>query len=198
MVGETIWLDNPFKEIAFSWRHLFLFVFEDGLLKLWAFKDSKEKFEDLEWRKDFREAFSDSKPKLYAIEHGNNTRLIIVAGTFLHVIDFYEYGLGFQEALANAQQTFNLKTLRNESYSLSTPSLIRGGQSIGWIDKITNTIEFLRICSYSEENIIEEGVGRCQPCPADSFTTLSHLKCTKCSSEVVQEDVMLRALCENS
>lgn len=94
-VEETIWLDTPFKEIAISWRHLFLFVMKDGLLKLWAYKDGKEKFEDLEWGQEFREAFSENRPQLYAIEHGNNTKLITLAGTFLHVIDFYEYGLGF-------------------------------------------------------------------------------------------------------
>lgn len=89
-------MDEPFKELAFSWRHIFMFVIDQGILKFWAFKDGKEKFEDVDWREDFRQALDEGKPQMHAIEHGNATKLVVVAGTFLHVFDFYEYGATFQ------------------------------------------------------------------------------------------------------
>lgn len=98
------------------------------MLKFWAYQDAVGKVEDIEWREEFVDAFNSvEKPQLFAIEHGNVTKVIAIVGTYLHAFDFYEYGLTFKEAISVAQQTFNIQSLKNESQLLSTPVLIRGG-----------------------------------------------------------------------
>ena len=112
---DDIWLDIKYQVMTYSWRHVFMFVTENKQLKFWAFKDASEKVEDVEWREDFIEMFNKVEPQLFAVQHGNVTKVIAIAGTFLHAFDFYEHGLTFEEAIANAQQTFNIQSLKNES-----------------------------------------------------------------------------------
>lgn len=59
--------------------------------------------------------FQKTEPLLFAIEHANVTKVVAIVGTFLHAFDFYEHGLSFEESMANAQQTFNIQSLKNDS-----------------------------------------------------------------------------------
>ena len=75
-----------------------MFVIEDKMLKFWAYQDAVGKVEEIEWREEFVDAFNNvEKPQLFAIEHGNVTKVIAIVGTYLHAFDFYEYGLTFKE-----------------------------------------------------------------------------------------------------
>ena len=44
--------------ITFSWRHVFMFVIENKMLKFWAYQDAAGKVEDIEWREEFVDAFN--------------------------------------------------------------------------------------------------------------------------------------------
>ena len=55
---DNIWLDIPYQVATFSWRHVFMFVIENKMLKFWAFQDAAGKVEDIEWREDFVETFN--------------------------------------------------------------------------------------------------------------------------------------------
>lgn len=115
VVKDNIWIDMPYQAMAYSWRHVFLFVMDKNVLKFWAFQNGTEQHEDVEWREDFVEMFQKTEPLLFAIEHANVTKVVAIVGTFLHAFDFYEHGLSFEESMANAQQTFNIQSLKNDS-----------------------------------------------------------------------------------
>lgn len=78
---------------------------------------------------------------------------------------------------------------------MSTPTLIKGGQEIAWIDKKKNQLHTLRVCSYSE--YYEEN--ECKPCPEGTFSTLENIFICRSCDKVRKNDKYddLRVICKS-
>ena len=82
---KEIKLTIKYEALTFSWRHLFLFIVENKKLKFLSFQDAKPEnaIFYIAWSPQFVESWLKFKPLMYAVEHGNVTKVLILIGTYL-------------------------------------------------------------------------------------------------------------------
>jgi len=99
---------------------------------------------------------------MFAVEHGAMNKVMIMSENKLFTINVYDTGFISPKPYTQDISYPVQKLARN----LTTPTLIKGGQTLAWINKTMMSINMVRVCSYSEFNFREI----CYPCRSTEFS----------------------------
>ena len=83
---------------------------------------------------------------MFAVEHGMMNKVMIMNKNKLFTINVYDTGF-----ISPKPYTLNIShPITKLASNLTSPTLIKDGQALAWINKTSMSINMIRVCSYSE------------------------------------------------